>query len=341
MALQRRGWIGIVAAVGAIAAWVRLLVLPKRPRHTGYPIPRRIPDPEERPAPDGAGVRIVVNPASGPAWTPAPTDALREGLPGASIHELTDGDDLRALLCDGDHIALGAAGGDGTLSAVAAIAAELDVPFVAVPSGTLNHLGRDLGLTSVDDVIAAVRAGTFCRMDLAVAGDRSFVNTLTFGGYAQVVDERERLESRIGKWPALLVALVRELPKMEPLCVEIDGEEKRVWLAWVGNGRYQPAGFGPAWREDLDDGLLDVRIVNGTRKYSRSRFTLDVLTGRLSRCPVYEERQVGSLHIRSLDGPLRLAADGETFDGPTELEVTKRARALRVAVPPDPDGEGG
>jgi undecaprenyl-diphosphatase len=337
MAERSRGWFAIAGILGLLAVWKRKLILPKRPRTAPYPIPRRIPDPEERPAPDGTGVRIVVNPSSGPAWSEAPTEALREGLPGADIQELSEDDDLEALLCHDELIAIGAAGGDGTLAAVATIAADRDLPFVAVPAGTLNHLARDLGLKTIDDAIDAVRAGTFCRMDLGVAGDRCFVNTLTFGGYSQVVDERERLEGRLGKWPALLVALLRQLPGMEPLCVEIDGEERRVWLAWIGNGRYEPVGFGPAWRESLDDGLLDLRLVNGARKYSRTRFTFDVLFGRLAQCPVYEERQVERLAIRSLDGPLRLAADGETFDGPTDLVVTKRRQALRVAVPPDPE----
>ena len=311
---------------------------PRGPRDAPLPIPRRIPDPEERPAPDGTGVRIVVNPSSGPAWTDAPTDALREGLPGADVHELDpEDDDLDELLCHDELVAIGAAGGDGTLAAVATIAADRDVPFVAVPAGTLNHLARDLGLNTVDDAIAAVRAGTATRMDLGVAGDRCFVNTLTFGGYSQVVDARERLEGRIGKWPALLVALVRELPRMEPLRVELDGEVRRVWLAWIGNCRYDPTGFGPSWRERLDDGLLDVRIVNGARRFSRTRFTVDVLTGRLRQLPRLRGAQVESLSIRSLDGPLRLAADGETYDGPAELEVTKRRQALRVAVPPDPE----
>ena len=337
MSINRRRWAATVATVVGLAVWVRRVVLPKRPADAPLPIPVRIPDPDERPAPDGTGVRIVVNPSSGPAWSDAPTEALREGLPGADIIELSPEDDLEALFCHDDLVAIGAAGGDGTLSAVATIAADRDMPFVAVPAGTLNHLARDLGLDTVDDAIAAVRAGTACRMDLAVAGDRCFVNTLTFGGYALVVDERERLEKRIGKWPALLVALVRELPRMEPLRVEVDGRPRRVWLAWIGNGRYDPTGFGPSWRESLDDGLLDVRIVDGARRFSRSRFTFDVLTGRLRTCPVYEERQVASLRIKSLDGPLRLAADGETFDGPVELEVTKRRQALRVAVPPDPE----
>jgi diacylglycerol kinase family enzyme len=333
----RGRWVVGAGAVGALAVWKRKLILPKRPRTAPYPIPRRIPDPEERPAPDGTGVRIVVNPSSGPAWSDPPTEELRAGLPGADIHELAEDDDLDDLLSHDELIAVGAAGGDGTLAAVAKIASDREVPFVAVPAGTLNHLARDLGLKTVDDTVDAVRAGTFCKMDLGIVDDRCFVNTLTFGGYAQVVDERERLEGRIGKWPALLVALFRELPRMEPLCVEIDGEERRVWLAWIGNCLYEPAGFAPAWRESLDDGMLDVRIVNGVRKYSRTRFAFDVLFGRLKHCPVYEERHVPQLSIRSLDGPLRLAADGETFDGPEALVVTKKRQALRVAVPPDPD----
>jgi undecaprenyl-diphosphatase len=326
----------LAAAVvlGAGAAWVRRVVLPARPDDARLPIPRRIPDPDARPSPDGAGVRIAVNPSSGPAWTSAPTEALRAGLPAADVIELGPDDDLQEVLEAGDAVAVGAAGGDGTLAAVAAVAAERDVPLVAVPAGTLNHLARDLGLDDAEDAVAAVRAGTVATMDLAVAGDRTFVNTLTFGGYTQVVDARERLEGRIGKWPALAVALVTELPRMAPLHVEIDGERMRVWLAWIGNGRYDPTGFGPSWREDLADGCLDVRIVHGGRRFSRSRFLVDVLTGRLRHCPVYEERVVDRVEIRSLDGPLRLAADGETYDGPVDLEVTKRRRALKVAVPP-------
>ena len=309
--------------------------MPPRPDDATTPIPRRIPDPDARPALDGAGVRIVVNPSSGPAWTSSPIDALRVGLPAADVRELGPDDDLvEQFADDAGLVAIGAAGGDGTLSAMAVLASEKGLPLVAVPAGTLNPLARDLGLDDVDDAIAAVRAGTVAPMDLGVAGDRGFVNTLSFGGYSQVVDARERLEGRIGKWLALLVALVRELPGMAPLRVEMDGRAMRVWLAWVGNGRYDPAGFAPSWRERLDDGLLDIRIVHGGRRWSRTRLVLHVLTGRLSTCPVYEERTAEQLAIRSLDGPLRLAADGETYDGPVAVEVVKRRGVLRVAVPP-------
>jgi undecaprenyl-diphosphatase len=322
--------------VGALALLRRIarVVLPARPDGAPTPVPVRVPDPGEHPSPDGAGLRVAVNPSSGPAWTSAPTDALRAGLPAAEVVELSEGDDLDEVLGAPGPVALGIAGGDGTVSAAARLAADRDLPLVVVPAGTLNHLARDLGLDDVDDAVAAVRSGTVTHMDLGTVADRTFVNTLAFGGYPELVDARERLERHLGKWPALVVALVRELPRLEPLRLELDGRPARVWLAWIGNGRYDPSGFAPAWRPRLDDGLLDLRIVDGSRRWSRLRLLAHVLAGRLPTCPVYEQRLARSVRIRSLDGPLRLAVDGETFDAPADVVVAKRPRALTVAVPP-------
>ena len=279
-------------------------------------------------------MRIVVNPNAGPALVGAPTDKLREELPAADIHELTEDDDLQALLCDERFSVIGAAGGDGTLAAAAAIAADRNALLVAVPAGTLNHLARDLGLTSADDAIAAVKGGHAATIDLAQVDGRTFANTMSFGGYSAVVDHRERLEGRIGKWPALLIALIRELPRIEPLRLTVDGEPRRVWLGWIGNGEYSPAGLAPAWREDLADGLLDIRLVHDGPRFSRTRFLCAALAGRLPTCRVYSEWRAASVDIVSLDGPLRLASDGETFDGPSRFVVSKRPRAVRVALPP-------
>jgi diacylglycerol kinase family enzyme len=285
-----------------------------------------------RPSPDGAGVRIVVNPTAGPAWSRAATDELRAALPAADVVELDEHSDLLALLQDPAYSVIGAAGGDGTLGAAAHVAAERGVPLVAVPGGTLNHLARDLGLASAADAIAGVKDGGVACIDLGAVGERTFVNTLSFGGYSAVVDTRERFQRRLGKWPALVVALGRELPRMVPCRLELDGERVDVWLAWIGNGAYDPPGLAPAWREDLDDGLLDVRLVHGGR-LARCRFALAALLGRLSGCGVYSERRVGALRLRSLDGPVRLVADGEAFDGPEEVVIEKRRRALHIVLP--------
>lgn len=334
------------AAAGAAIALATRRVWPVAPRHGADLAPRRLPDPDARPAPDGAGVRIAVNPSSGSTLAPPVTDALRDGLPGATVIELRDGDELTEVLRGrpdgGDElVAIGAAGGDGSLNAAAAVAVERGVPLVAVPAGTLNHLARDLGLATVDDAIAAVRAGTVTHMDvgtLRVEGrddDQPFLNTASFGGYTEVVDARSRLERRVGKWPALALALVRVLHSVEPLRLEIDGRPRAVWLVFVGNCRYEPEGFGPSWRERLDDGLLDVRLVDGHRPWARTRLVVAVLTGTLSRCAPYEEWVCERLEVRSLDGPLRVAADGETFHAGRHVVIEKLPRALTVAVPPD------
>jgi undecaprenyl-diphosphatase len=148
-----------------------------------------------------------------------------------------------------------------------------------------------------------------------------------------VVDRREQFQGWIGKWPALLVALVWELPRMRPLHLEVDGKLMKVWLAWVGNCTYSPPGLAPMWREQLDDGLLDIRIVHGGRRFSRIRFTLAALAGRLARCHVYSEWTAEALEVVCRDGEQRIAADGEVFDGAKSFTVSKQRRALRVAVP--------
>ena len=62
----------------------------------------------------------------------------------------------------------------------------------------------------------------------------------------------------------------------------------------------------------------------------RARLLLGLVTGRLGRSPVYRQWVTTSLHVRSLDGPMRLARDGETFDGPIEIEVAKTGERIAL-----------
>ncbi|GAA0466615.1 acylglycerol kinase family protein [Streptomyces olivaceiscleroticus] len=84
---------------------------------------------------------------------------------------------------------LGVVGGDGTVSAVAAVAADADRPLVVVPAGTRNHFARDLGLDIRDRVSAldAFSDGVSARVDLARVGPRVFVNNVSFGVYADAL----------------------------------------------------------------------------------------------------------------------------------------------------------
>ncbi|GAC1365471.1 MAG: bifunctional phosphatase PAP2/diacylglycerol kinase family protein [Actinomycetota bacterium] len=292
--------------------------------------------------PDGQGITFVVNPDSGPALIPKPTGQLQEAFPEAQILELSEDLDLGAALkIAAQARAIGIAGGDGSVNAAAEVAVHQRLPLIVVPSGTLNHLARDLGLGSVKDSIEAVVNGEVAAVDVASIDGRPFLNTASFGSYADLVDARELLESKIGKWPALVVALVKILRTSSPSRVEINGQEQSVWMIFIGNCRYHPQGFAPAWRERLDDGLIDVRTVDGQHPWARTRLVLALMTGTLARSRVYHQNVTRRLEVRFLDeGPVRLARDGETFDGSSHFVVEKTLGPVPIYVRAAASDEG-
>jgi len=288
---------------------------------------------------DGEGFAIVTNPEAGPALSKNPADDLRHELPNAEVIEVAPEGDFGAALKAASSRAkiLGVAGGDGSVAAAAELAAEQNKPLMVVPAGTLNHFARDLELSSVQDAIDAVHKGQTIAVDTGTIDGRLFLNTASFGGYADLVDARERLESKIGKWPALLAGLVKVLRHSTPVDVRLNGTRRTLWMIFIGNCCYQPSGFAPNSRRSMNDGLLDVRLVDGTTPWARIRLLSAVLTGTLANSRVFEQFTATQLEIESLGGPLRLARDGETFDGSAKFTVAKGPRPLAVFAPYGPE----
>lgn len=288
--------------------------------------------------PDGTGVVLVANVGAGSVLAAGKIDRMREALPGMRTIEAEPDEGLPATLrrAAADARVLAVAGGDGTASAGAAAAHEAGIPLLVVPSGTLNHLAKDLGIETIEDAVAAVRNGRTIRADLGELDGRVFVNAASLGSYPELVDIRAHLEDRLGKWPAMVWGLLRTLRDTEPVEVEIDGRRRRVWLLFVGNGGYVAEGVAPSRRRRFDDGVLDLRLVHAETPLARTRVLLSMLTGRLGLCAAYERQQADEIHVRSRQGPLRLATDGESWDGPAEFVVRKRKRALLLVQPDDP-----
>jgi len=329
---------GDVAAGVLLGAGCALLVRrswPTRPARAGAARARSTDAPALS---DGAGLIVVVNTGSGRADdADALSERLGNALPAAEVMVCGEGDDVAAV-CDaaaGRARVLGVAGGDGTINTAAGAALDHDRPLAVFPSGTLNHFAGDLGISDVDDTVEAIRAGAAVHIDVATAGPGlHFLNTFSIGLYPELVRRREARERVIGKWPALAVALAEVLGRANPTTIEIDGEERCVWLLFGGNGRYHPAGFAPSWRERLDEGVVDVRIVDATSPLARTRLVAAVLTGALGRCRVYSEEVVSATRLRFVDDPApRLARDGEWSDAPQELTVSVDERRLVVYRP--------
>jgi undecaprenyl-diphosphatase len=290
---------------------------------------------------EGDGLTIAINMDAGPPGEDPPLAALRKALPEARFVEIGSKDDLVKALddaVDGSQ-ALGVAGGDGSVNAAAQIAFDAGKPLVVLPTGTLNHLARDVGLTTVEESVEALQTGQAVAIDVSTIDGKVFLNTASFGAYVELVDAREKLEGRIGKWPAVVVALFRVLRRSRPIELEIDGVKTLAWMAFIGNCRYHPSGFAPSWRESLNDGVLDVRIVDNAAPWARTRLVSAVMTGRLGRCRVYREQALKELRITSPDGSVRLARDGETFDGSDDFVIRKLDEPL-VLYAPGNDSEG-
>ncbi len=278
----------------------------------------------------------MVNPDAGSGFGEPPLEKLKEELPGAEFIETSEAISIEEALekAAASGRAIGICGGDGSVNAAARVAYENEKPLVVIPGGTLNHFAKDLGIESVDDAIGAVRDGEPVAVDVATIDGRPFVNTASFGSYVDLVDARERIERSVGKWPAVFLALFRVLTRAEPVNVEVDGELKRVWMAFIGNCHYHPHGFAPSWRRRLDDGLIDIRFVSAEKPFARARLLWSVLTGTLARSSVYESKVTEEpVEVRSLDPDMRLARDGETFSSSGAFTIEKAERRIVVLVP--------
>ena len=275
---------------------------------------------------------LAVNASAG-STSPALIDELRAELPAAEIIEVAEGQDLEALLRSAAPRAriIGVAGGDGSINIAAGVAQDADLPLLIIPAGTFNHFSADLGVDSADAALAALRAGEAVRVDVGVAGRQSFLNTSSTGVYVDLVHAREGLEGRIGKWPALMVALVHVLRHSRPQDVYLNGRRRRLWLLFVGNCRYLPQGFAPAYRPDLADGQLDVRVVDAKLPLSRLRLLAAVLTGTLGRSRVYRAWTARAVEIAAADGaPIKVSVDGDVTEDGGWIRLAKRPGRLLV-----------
>ena len=177
--------------------------------------------------------------------------------------------DLEGLVRDavaGGADGLAMAGGDGSQAVVAAIAAELDLPYACVPAGTRNHFALDLGVDR-DDVVGALDAfvdGGERRVDLAEVNGRVFVNNVSLGLYADAVQRKGYRDAKL----RTLLDTVPEVLGPEGSGLDLrwtgpDGHEHRSGAAiLVSNNRYRLGrAVGSGTRPRIDDGLLGITVV--------------------------------------------------------------------------------
>jgi diacylglycerol kinase family enzyme len=273
---------------------------------------------------------LLVNPASGGGSPTAEELAARARELGVEVHVLSLEDDPAAVARASGASTLGIAGGDGSLAAVAHVALETGASFVCVPFGTRNHFARDLGLDR-DDPLGALAAfdddAVERRIDVGEAGDRIFLNNISFGAYAGLVHRREHNRRR-GEALARARALAQTARRRHRLHVSVNGEELAVRVLLVGNNRYAVDMLTLGERERLDGGELQLWAAAGWIPTA------------------WEERVAPTFSIELPAPTIRAAIDGEPVVLTPPLHLACLPRALRVLVPgtssgDDPDTGGG
>ena len=254
---------------------------------------------------------LLVNPRSGDEEPSVEELVAAAHGRGIRTHVLREGEDAAELArAAADTSALGVAGGDGSLAPVAAVALERDLPFVCVPFGTYNHFAWDAGIDR-DDPLGGLRAfdGEERRVDVGRLGDdRVFLNTVSFGLYAALVAEEDRVGSR-------LRALLRRVVRGGHVRLRIDGEPVTARIVVVGNNVYRLHPLDLGTRPRIDEGILHLGIARGLLPRS------------------WEERHAARFRIEAEAPSLEVAIDGEALRLTMPVELRVEPRALRLLVP--------
>ena len=233
-----------------------------------------------------------------------------------------------------------AAGGDGTMSAVAGALSGTKTVMGLLPMGTLNHLARDLAIPfDLTEAAQVLATGTARKIDLAELNGRTFVNNSAIGLYPLMVIDREAQQDRLGrsKKLAMLVASVRTLLRFrhQRLSLTVNDEEKRIDtpLLFVGNNDYRTDIGGAGQRESIDDGFLCVLVMRHNNRRGLVAAAIRALFNRSRANDMIHLAKVERLRVDTSRKTLAVSLDGEVMHQSTPLDYRIRKQALSVIAP--------
>jgi diacylglycerol kinase (ATP) len=228
-----------------------------------------------------------------------------------------------------------AAGGDGTVDAVAGQLLGQRTALGILPLGSIMNVARMLDIPrDLDQAARIIADGQVRTIDVGEAHGQIFFEGGSVGLNAAVFAEAQRLDADHGRLRALgaaLWVLLRYRPPRMVLALDEQVLTTRALAVSVANGPYSGLGFTISPEAKLDDGRFDVVLFSrfsrwelirhfGAIAFGRRRYTAKTRTYRAARV------RIDGVH------PLPCRADGHDL-GMTPIEFVVRPGALRVVVP--------
>jgi YegS/Rv2252/BmrU family lipid kinase len=222
-----------------------------------------------------------------------------------------------------------AVGGDGTINEIVngIKGAETSLGRRArlgiIPLGTGSDFIKTLDGVDANDIAGGVRriaSGVLHTVDIGrvqvADGDtRYFINAVGMGLDAQVAAESLKL-TRLKGMAVYLVAIIRALAnyRAHPMTVEYDGQRlhRRLLFASIANGRCQGAGFWLTPSALIDDGLLDLCLVDNMRLDQIIRHIPRLMEGTHTSLKQVTMGRARNIRV-TCSAPLPVATDGEVI----------------------------
>ena len=239
-----------------------------------------------------------------------------------------------ALLSASDNNdAVVAAGGDGTIRALASMLGEMDssLPLGVIPAGTGNVLANELGLPSNPVSLAELLLnGSTRAVRLMTANGAPFLLMASAGFDANVVRHLSvSIKQRVGR-SAYALPTIRALLHRPPQPFELllDAKPHAATWAIISNARSYGGSFRLAPKASIFDDQLFAVLFGARTRLGRLKELLALATGRLEQCP--------SVHIVPCKhGLIRTPkhqptqADGDALGfGPVEIKASEHVVSL-------------
>ena len=290
----------------------------------------------------GSGpARLILNPASGGVAVVLRrlTRAARER--GIRVRALAPGEDARhAALeaADDGARALAVAGGDGSVAAVAGVAVERGLPLAVVPTGTLNHFARDLGLDPARPLRAldALVAGHERRVDVGRINGRPFINNVSLGLYAEMLGDPGYRTDKLRVAQAKLQAAFFDPEPRRTVRITPPDEAplEGVVAVVVSNNPYEFARWDKfGRRHSLDTGTLQVSVLDASTLDKLERLLAGTSPGAMEFRPALRYWITERLDTGSPGEVVRAGVDGEPVVLEAPLRFSADPGALRMLLP--------
>ncbi len=246
-----------------------------------------------------------------------------------------------------------AVGGDGTLNEVvngyfdeAGQIINRAAAIGLLPSGTGSDFRRSIGVTTRSQALAALLSGQQRPIDVGRVDlighngeriSRNLINMASFGLGGEAV---ALVNSWRKTWPRLFGSRMRytaaallALRKYRTVTVSISLDHNAPTVIQSGffivaNGRFAGGGMMFAPQAKLDDGLLDVVLIDGATRWEIVKELPGIKSGKYTLHPKVSQTRARTIEITS-DTPLAVDIDGE-FVGYTPARLTLIPSVIRL-----------